>query len=385
MTLEPRERWSFKTDCRWFRGDGPCVHHKQEGVLCRECGHYQPTSQRLLLVKLGAMGDVLRTTSLLPSLRSHYTGSRISWVTRGESLDLLRGNPDIDEIIEYPFPALPRLLVQQYDLVVNLDFDYEGACLAELAQGARRLGFGCDAEGRLFALNPGAQTWCAMSLRDDLKRANRRSYQELMAEVCETPPATQASPTLYLTEEEVEFGRGFAMRHGLSVGGRIVGLNTGAGPRWPMKSWTLDGYERLIALTRSVLGAKILLLGGPAEEQRHATLLSRGGPGVYTTGGHNTLRQFASLVRLCDVVVTGDTLALHLALALGRKIVALFGPTSQAEIALDGHGVKLSAGLDCEGCYRRTCDKPVNCANALSAEAVFDGVARMLGQGHCVR
>src|SRR5215510_15510886 len=78
---EPRE---IAFDCRFFLGDRPCVWHKTTGVLCR-CDHYEAVEQRILIVKLDAMGDVLRTTALLPALAEACPQAAITWITRRES------------------------------------------------------------------------------------------------------------------------------------------------------------------------------------------------------------------------------------------------------------------------------------------------------------
>ena len=68
-------------DCRYFKGDRPCKPHKEEGVICQDCPHYDPVSHRILIIKLGAIGDVIRTTPLLTPLRDKYPNSEITWMT----------------------------------------------------------------------------------------------------------------------------------------------------------------------------------------------------------------------------------------------------------------------------------------------------------------
>src|SRR5262245_6386084 len=72
----------LKTDCRHFRPDRPCAPHKQHGVVCATCTEfYDPIRTRVLLVKLAAVGDVLRTTSLLPGLHRRWPGAHVTWLT----------------------------------------------------------------------------------------------------------------------------------------------------------------------------------------------------------------------------------------------------------------------------------------------------------------
>lgn len=78
-------------DCRFFMGDRPCTWHKATGVLC-PCDHYQRVEERLLIIKVDAMGDVLRTAALLPALAEAHPCASITWVTRRESRPLPEHN-----------------------------------------------------------------------------------------------------------------------------------------------------------------------------------------------------------------------------------------------------------------------------------------------------
>src|SRR5262245_53561353 len=106
-------------DCRFLLGDRPCVWHKQTGALCT-CDHYEPIEQRLLFVKLDAMGDVLRSTALLPALAEAHPRAAIIWITRKESVPLLQRNPYVSEVLEYGADALLHIQTRTFDRVINL-------------------------------------------------------------------------------------------------------------------------------------------------------------------------------------------------------------------------------------------------------------------------
>ena len=98
-------------DCRFFIGDRPCSFHKATGVLC-PCDHYQKIEERILIIKLDAIGDVLRTTALLPPLAEAHPQASLTWITRREAKPLLERNPYISEVIEYGEDALLQLQVR---------------------------------------------------------------------------------------------------------------------------------------------------------------------------------------------------------------------------------------------------------------------------------
>jgi len=89
----------LKTDCKHFHGDRPCVPHKEKGMKCDDCTEYKPISFKILIVKLDAAGDVLRTTSILKPLKRKYPDSYITWCTRQNSKELFKYNPLVDDVI----------------------------------------------------------------------------------------------------------------------------------------------------------------------------------------------------------------------------------------------------------------------------------------------
>jgi len=363
-------------DCKYFLGDRPCVWHKTSGVLCT-CDHYQTVKQRLLLVKLDAMGDVLRTTALLPALADAHPGLAITWITRKESRPLLERNPYIAEVFEYGPDALLQLQTRTFDRVINLDAGKTSAALASMANANQKDGFVLDARGFVQATNPAARKWLEMGVFDDLKRLGTRTYQEIMLEIIGCSGAAHRY-VLELTEEEWARGRAHLERLGVDLSRPVIGLNTGAGQRWQLKQWREEGYLELVERLAKRHRVQFVLLGGPEERERHQRLVAGSQVPLIDTGCDNSVRHFAAIVGTCSLVVAGDTLAMHLALALKRRAVILFGPTSSAEIEMYGLGEKVIPQMDCLVCYKPTCDFVPNCMDLISTNMVEAAVERQL-------
>lgn len=369
----------LKCDCRYFPGDRPCRFHKETGICCPECSHYAPVTQKILIIKLGAMGDVLRTTALLSPLKRKYPQSHITWVTLTPSLDFFLGNTLVDTVLDYRFDALPRLLGEEYDLVINPDAEKLSASLARAARGKEKLGFGLDEHGAIVPLNPEAEHWLEMGAFDELKKANASTYQELILDLCRLPRS--AHPIiLTLSPQERAYGVRFAQEHGLSSTAPTVGLYTAAGGRWERKTWTEEGFRGLISALLEEPAYQILLYGGPDAEARNRRLLEEFGASgrVVSTGTDNPLRAFFALLDLSEVIVTGDTMALHAGLGLGKKVVGLFGPTSAAEIEMYGQGTKLTGQVECLCCYRPTCAVSPTCMETITPQMVMAAVTDLL-------
>ena len=133
------------TDCRHFRTSEPCQPHKDTRARCGECTVYDPIHERILIVKLGATGDVLRTTSCLPPLKARYPRSHITWVTRSSSRAGLAWNPAIDRVLTVDGNYLEFLMAEEFDLAIGPDADLLSASIMRLAHAHEKRG--CIADG----------------------------------------------------------------------------------------------------------------------------------------------------------------------------------------------------------------------------------------------
>jgi heptosyltransferase-2 len=96
------------------------------------------------------------------------------------------------------------------------------------------------------------------------------------------------------------------------------------------------------------------------------------------SGCDNPVRHFAAIIAACGLIVAGDTLAMHLSLALARRTIVLFGPTSAAEIEMYGLGEKVLPQMGCLACYKNACDFVPNCMDLITTDMVEAAVGRQL-------
>jgi heptosyltransferase-2 len=337
--------------------------------------------RRILIFKIGALGDVLRTTPILRALAQTEGPRHVTWLVGEGARPLLEGHPRIDRLLVPGYEATALLEVEKFDLLLSVDKDVYSTSLAMRIDAQERRGFGRDQYGSLVPIHPDSRYAYDLGLSDQLKFfENQKSYQEIIFEVCGLPwrleeydlPVLEGAASNGPWKEEI------LASAGVSRNGRpIVGLNTGAGGVFANKAWTEAGYADL-ARRLAAQGCRVLLLGGPSEKGKNQRIAAAAGGAALDTGGERLLIEFARLVGACDLVVTGDTLGMHLAIAARVPVVVLFGSTCPQEIELYGRGEKIVTPISCHPCYLKSCDISPSCQDLISAQTVFESCQRVL-------
>ncbi|MHC4377119.1 MAG: glycosyltransferase family 9 protein [Planctomycetota bacterium] len=336
------------------------------------------STTQILILKTGALGDVLRTTSILPGLRQRYGSTAVTWLTAPAARDLVRLHPLVDTVLA----AKPddtaalgdlgaSLAATAFDRVISLD-DEEPLCAlaTRLADPAARPGvlsgayFGPDGQR---AYTDDVSPWFDMGLlsrfgkqrADELKVANQRSHAAIYAEML---GIEMGEPELPLDAHAEAFGREFHGRLAAEHGARTwIGLNTGSGGRWESKKLSV---ERTVELSAGVAAGRsepvgFVVLGGPEERERNGQLvagLRARGLAAVDGGTENSLLEFAGLVDGLALLVTSDSLALHVAVARRVPVMSFFAPTSAAEIELYGRGAKVQSTAPDYCSYKKDAD-----------------------------
>jgi len=239
--------------------------------------------------------------------------------------------------------------VEKFDLILSLDKDPGGAALATLIRAKRKQGFGLGESGAIHPLNREAEPAFRLGLDDELKfRQNRKTYQETIFELAGLKYQGEEY-ILNLPEEDRDYARRFFKREGIRERELIIGLNTGAGAVFVTKKWTESGFAELAGSLSAKLGARLLLLGGESEKEVNRRIALRAKVPLIDTGPDNTLLQFTALIDSCSLIVTGDTLALHLAIARKVPAVAIFSSTCPPSIDAGGRSFLPSIALPVTG------------------------------------
>jgi ADP-heptose:LPS heptosyltransferase len=330
-----------------------------------------------LIIKCRAQGDVLRTTPLLPALKRKHAQSFISWLVDGESAELLLHNPYIDRLHPFDLENVLSLLVEHFDVLISLDKEPGLTSLATKVKASQKFGFGLNELGNLVVFNKASEYAYRLGVDDKLKFfQNQKTYQEIIHDIAEVPYAGDEY-VFGLPEEATAKAAHFFRRHRISRRTPAIGLNTGAGTKFETKQWPPENFLKLISLLTGKLRVNVFLLGGPREREMNLFLARKSRAKVYDTGTGHSLLEFAGFISMMDLIVCSDTLGMHLAIALKKKVIALFGPTCPQEIDLYDRGTKLFSGASCAPCYRQICPDG-KCLRKITPEQVLGEIKKII-------
>lgn len=287
--------------------------------------------------KVTSLGDVLRTTVILyPFVDDHVT-----WLVDEQAYPLLEGNPYIQRILCYDLTSVLQLQRERFDTVINFE-KVPGVCaLADSISAWRRYGFRFDEVNGVAEAYDGCEKVVSLCKDGDLKRTNNGSLQESLLQVIGAAWEGQEYILGYRPKAKEIFD---------------VGLNWAVGSKWPNKAWPVDNWDEL----------KQLLEGKYSFS---------------TQQGMDDLHAYIEWINSCRLLVTNDSLGLHIALALKKKVVALYGPTNPNETYFYGRGEVLypeMRGYECVPCFSSVCSKERMCMDMISPESVMESITRLI-------
>ena len=355
----------------------------------------------ILFVRLSYIGDILHATAAARWIKQRYPNAILHWIVTPSMAELLEHNPYVDHIIPWErdvyeahskklhlctmwnmwWDLRKQLQPYQFDIAV----DVQGRLitgLVLLATGAPiRLGLGGTKELNWLFTNYKSKDRSKHVIEQYLEVAQllpmaiqqsslkdrstvETSNQDLLAnDASETTRSDESfddinQMDLFVTDEEQQQAQSEIAHVFTDEERPTIGIVLGSS--WQTKSWPSEKWQQLIESMS--YRSNFICFGGPKEEKDFTSLMQyveKEELPVYNKLGKTTLREMAALLQACDVVVSCDTGALHMAIALNRPVVALFGPTNPAEWGpLTGlYRVIQNHDMDCLGCRKRKCPK----------------------------
>lgn len=357
---------SLKFNCLYFKGHIPCVPNKLRNKVCSTCDEYQPVSKRILIIKLGAIGDVIRTTPLVVKYRALYPNCHITWLTH--SPDVL---PDdqINTIFKFDFPSVYAVQNQMFDIAINLDKEPEACALLKDVKATQKYGFIWN-NFHIDVATPNAGHKLVTGLFDNISKENKKHYLDEIFEICHL----QFDNEPYLLRMDGVLADKWKSLKAQAQGKPVVGLNTGCGKRWTTRLWPNDYWITLIKKLKED-GYYPVLLGGEAEHENNLVLQMESGA-FYP--GHFSLNEFIALTSNCDLVVTQVSMMMHIVTALKIPLVLMNNIFNKNEFYLYGNGIIVEPTSGCDCYYGNTCKREKSCMLDISVDAVEKQIINLI-------
>ncbi len=307
---------------------------KKNKTLIIKTGYSETLDQNISYKS--SLGDVLRTTVILHLLKDNH----VTWLVDEHAFKLLYGNPYIDRILIYNLNSVLQLQREKFDTVINFE-KVPGLCsLADSVKAWRRFGFRLDEEkGEVLAYDCSDDVH-SITQSINKKRFHKKNWQEALYEMMGHTWNGEKYILGYTPKTKVKYD---------------VGLNWSVGQTYPTKAWPRSSWNAL---------AKKL-------DSQYSYSWQEGLECIY---------QYIDWINSCHLLVTSDSLVVHVGLALGKKIIVLYGPTHPGEVYLYGQGKTIlpQSNFDCMPCLSPECSNEQFCMDFISHDMVLEQIESML-------
>ncbi len=343
--------------------------------------------KRILIIKLGAVGDVIHTLPVLETLRTCFPQAHIGWAVEEAAAPILEGNPALNELIRlerkklrgmsglaYFRRWLQWLRERQFDTVLDPHNLFKSGLIAYVSGASLRVGFKKFREGNFLFMNRWVRP--AVCYRHAVEK-----YLSLLEPLGIPESQWMFRFPLVWDQHDEEFIGRFWIEQGFGRGGAkpetVVAVNPGA--NWPSKRWMPERYAQVADRLAKEHGNRILILWGPGERplaERIAGAMSE----TSVIAPETDLKRLMALIKRCRLLITGDTGPLHIAAALGVPTVALFGPSDPARNGPYGQGRAVVRSLIPPATHWQRKEIGDRWMKAITVETVVETAMKQLGR-----
>jgi ADP-heptose:LPS heptosyltransferase len=362
--------------CKNFTGYKPCYSYKN----CLENGCQEDITGnrmgvKILVISLEALGAVLDNTAVLPAIKRKFPESTIYWLTMENARKILNNNKLIDRLFIWNDESRMILRNIEFDYVMNSDkSDYACAFANELRARAK-LGFVLNENGKIVPANKGAIYSYLLGINDQLKfKDNKKTGLDIIHEAFELE-YRKDEYLFTFDDEEKSFVESYKKEVKYDPTKIYVGFNTGCSQLFPNKKMTIKQHALLINELGKDKNKVIVLLGGREDTERNMQIADTVNKdikhNVISTPTTLGLRRGACFMDICDIVISGDSFGMHMAIALRKYVIAWFGLSCAVEIELYGRGEKLiPEGLECSPCWKKVCPYNLECIDMIDLNKI---------------
>jgi lipopolysaccharide heptosyltransferase II len=342
---------------------------------------FEPLSElrpsRVCVIKPSALGDIVQSLPVLSALRARWPEAHLAWVVNRPLVGIFERQPDLNQVIPFDRAAsgLGRIAAignlagelrrGRFDLTIDLQGLLRSGLMTLATAAPRRVGFADAREGATLAYT------------DRITVATRQqSAVDINWLMAQAFGCTGSPPTVKLGTDPLEIA--WAERALVGLPRPILAIHPGA--QWETKRWPAASFLELARRSHAEFGGGVVLLGGPDDVAIGGELAkSLTGPSV-NLAGRTSLLELAAVSGAADVFLSGDSGPMHLAAAVGTRVVAVFTCTSPVRARPYGSGHRVVATcVSCAASYVKTCPT-LHCMLELSPDRVWPELARALSE-----
>ncbi len=347
--------------------------------------------KNILIIRLSAIGDVINVLPALRRLRTQYPDSKITWLVEDRASEILRGHPDVDEVIIYPRNKWQRGILKvnkslkviseslsfykqlrknHYDLVIDFQGNLKSAVMNLITGSGNRLGFGNGYCKEFNYLSTQHHSYPAGKKIHRIEK-NLSLLKELDIETKFLRPA------LPVTKNDKEYISNFINKNA-DPSLPIIIIHPGTSKFGSFKQWSSQNYTLLADKILDKYKANVILTWGPGEFDTVKEIVRNMKHNALPACETKSIKQLTELIKCATLFIGGDTGPLHIASIMGIPIVGIYGPKDPAIYGpYDGKAIVIKKDVPCSPCRKRTCGDPI-CMSSLLPDDVFHGVEKLI-------
>ena len=342
--------------------------------------------QRILIIKLSSLGDIVHTLPAVAALRKQFASAHICWLVKSQWASILEGNPDINEVLSvdlswcYWPKIIKHLRRQRWDLVVDFQGLFRTGLLGVLSGAHMRVGFAQAREGapRFYThcvSLPGDQEFPWRLLQMHAVDRNLVLVEDLGADI--------SSPVFHFPRQAENQTFIQDLLGGVQIKNHETLIALAPWSRSTLKAWPQNRFVQLAEGLLQVSTLRVLLLGGPSDCHAASEFHRLESQGLVNLVGRVSLGQLPELLRKMALIVGNDSALIHLAAGVGTKVFAIYGPTepkATGPYPLSQHVVRRTE-LACSPCGQRTCrnSQYLECLQSISVDSLLRSIQEVIG------
>ena len=348
-------------------------------------------SHKFLILRLSAIGDVLRTIPAVRALKERFPLSHITWIVEEASFNLVASQPGIDTVILFPRKRwvqeiqsikgiwkafqemgdfISNLRKQKFEVVLDFHGILKSGILSYLSGAPKRVGYDRKAgkEGNFLFSN------VKVSLPGKPLSRFERNFSLLKGIGLEVQ---EFRPRLQILPEDRDYVDAFFKGVPLTPSSPLIAIHPGTSPKTAYKRWMPEGYAQLADRLIRELKASVIFTWGPGELKWVEGIRDVMKEFSVLAPRTETLTQLGEILSRCDLYIGGDTGPMHIAAFVDVPVIGIYGPTDPVVNEPLGRHVKIRKEVGCNPCRKRNC-KELRCLKAITVDDVFNGAKGML-------